>query len=186
MPGRLTRNSREGTTSAHKSKELFPDIAAIKSTDHLSDKRKSTKINFLVPRLLVGGVPRKEIGVKRLVPSLESLFSLGFKERENWDVPGILPGCPGPLGRFKKFVQRRFTLRHSTKAQNKGIREMPSSASLTPPLLSKSFVTGEANTPRGSQKKKALGVPITNSQSQVLQIFEGLPLGLVQPRTKYL
>ena len=23
-----------------------------------------------------------------------------------WDVPGILPGCPGPLGVFKKFVQK--------------------------------------------------------------------------------
>ena len=25
-----------------------------------------------------------------------------------WDVLGILPGCPGPLGMFKKFVQKKF------------------------------------------------------------------------------
>ena len=24
------------------------------------------------------------------------------------DIPGILPGCPGPLGVFKKFVQKKF------------------------------------------------------------------------------
>ena len=27
-------------------------------------------------------------------------------KRGIWDVPGILPGCPGPLGVFKKFVQK--------------------------------------------------------------------------------
>ena len=26
------------------------------------------------------------------------------REKGIWDVPGILPGCPGPLGVFKKFV----------------------------------------------------------------------------------
>ena len=25
-----------------------------------------------------------------------------------WDVPGKLPGCPGPLRLFKKFVQKRL------------------------------------------------------------------------------
>ena len=25
-----------------------------------------------------------------------------------WDVPGILTGCPGPLGVFKTFVQKKF------------------------------------------------------------------------------
>ena len=29
-------------------------------------------------------------------------------KRGIWDVPGILPGCPGPLGVFKKFVQKKF------------------------------------------------------------------------------
>ena len=44
---------------------------------------------------------------ENFVPALESLSSLGFEERI-WDVPGILPGCPGPLGVFKKFVQKNF------------------------------------------------------------------------------
>ena len=25
-----------------------------------------------------------------------------------WDVPGIWPGCPGPLGVLKKLVQKKF------------------------------------------------------------------------------
>ena len=29
-------------------------------------------------------------------------------KRGIWDVPGILPGCPGPLGVFKKFVLKKF------------------------------------------------------------------------------
>ena len=29
-------------------------------------------------------------------------------KRGIWDVPGILPGCPGPLGVFQKFVQKNF------------------------------------------------------------------------------
>ena len=29
-------------------------------------------------------------------------------KRGTWDVPGILLGCPGCLGVFKKFVQRKF------------------------------------------------------------------------------
>ena len=28
-------------------------------------------------------------------------------KRGIWDVPGILPGCPGPLGVFKKFVRKK-------------------------------------------------------------------------------
>ena len=32
---------------------------------------------------------------------------LGFRTGI-WDVPGILLGCPGPLGVFKKFVQKKF------------------------------------------------------------------------------
>ena len=29
-------------------------------------------------------------------------------KRGIWDVPGIVPGCPGPLGAFKKFMQKKF------------------------------------------------------------------------------
>ena len=42
------------------------------------------------------GLPREGVGVEKLVPSLESLFCLGF-EGGNLKCPGILPGCPRPL-----------------------------------------------------------------------------------------
>ena len=31
-----------------------------------------------------------------------------FSRRGIWDVPGILAGCPGPLGVFRKLVQKKF------------------------------------------------------------------------------
>ena len=54
------------------------------------------------------GHTRCQVVAEKFVPSLESLSSLGFEERKIWDVPGILSGCPGPLGVFKKFVQTKF------------------------------------------------------------------------------
>ena len=39
------------------------------------------------------------------MPSLESLSSLGF-EGGKLGCPGILPGCPRPLGVLEKFVQK--------------------------------------------------------------------------------
>ena len=35
-------------------------------------------------------------------------------KRGIWDVPGILPGCPGPLGVFKKFVQKQVCAHFSS------------------------------------------------------------------------
>ena len=32
-------------------------------------------------------------------------------KRGIWDIPGILPGCPGPLAVFKKFVQKKNFVR---------------------------------------------------------------------------
>ena len=52
-----------------------------------------------------GALPREGVLAEKFVPSLKSLSSLASK-RGLWDVPGILPGCPGPLGVFKKFVQK--------------------------------------------------------------------------------
>ena len=38
-------------------------------------------------------------------------FGPDWVSREGtWDVPGILLGCPGPLGVFGKFVQEKFVL----------------------------------------------------------------------------
>ena len=75
-----------------------------------SGQKKSTKINFsgLETSRWGGGLPREGVVADKFVPSLESLSSLGFEERRGiWDVPGILPGCPAPLGVFKKFVQKK-------------------------------------------------------------------------------
>ena len=72
-------------------------------------RKKSTKIDFLGPETARwgGGLPRTGVVAENFVPALESLSSLGF-EGGIWDVPGILPGCPGPLGIFKKFVPKKF------------------------------------------------------------------------------
>ena len=79
------------------------------NTPTLQARKKSTKINFLGPETARGGegLPREGAGVEKLVPSLESFFP--WVSREGiWDVPGILPGCPAPLGVFKKFVPKKF------------------------------------------------------------------------------
>ena len=36
------------------------------------------------------------------------VFLPWVSKRGVWEVPGILPGCPGPLGVFKKIVQKKF------------------------------------------------------------------------------
>ena len=76
-----------------------------------SGKKKSTKINFLGLETARwgGGLPREGVVAENLVPSLESLSSLGFEAKGGiWDVPGFLPGCPGPLAAFKKVVQKKL------------------------------------------------------------------------------
>ena len=44
-------------------------------------------------------LPRERFVVEKLVPSLRGMFSLDliYKREGIWDVPRILPGCPGPL-----------------------------------------------------------------------------------------
>ena len=70
-------------------------------------RKESTKIDFLGPETAWwgGGLPRAGVVAEKFVLSLESLSSLGFEERD-LGCPGILPGCPRPLGVFKKFVQK--------------------------------------------------------------------------------
>ena len=51
------------------------------------------------------GLPREGMVAEKFVPSLEVGLPWVLK-RGIWDVPGILPGCPGPLGVFNKFVQK--------------------------------------------------------------------------------
>ena len=59
-------------------------------------------------------------GGGKFVPSLESLSSWVVK-RGLWDVPRILPGCPRPLGVFKKLMQKHscaFFVPYSVTREN--------------------------------------------------------------------
>ena len=75
----------------------------------ISGKKQSTRINFLGPETARSGrvLPREGVAAEKLVPSLEGLSAVGVEER-NLGCPGNLPGCLGPLGLFKKFVQKKF------------------------------------------------------------------------------
>ena len=53
-----------------------------------------------------GSSTRRSGGLKVRVLPRKFVF-LGFR-RGIWDVPGILPGCLGPVGVLKTFVQKRF------------------------------------------------------------------------------
>ena len=74
----------------------------------LSGKKKEHKdYNFLGPETArwVGGLPRQGVVAEKFVRSLESLSSLGFVER-NLGCPREFCRDVGPLGVFKKFVQK--------------------------------------------------------------------------------
>ena len=66
-------------------------------------RKRSTKIKLLGPETAWwgGGLSREGVDVEKFVPSLAWVWKGG-----TWDVPGVLPGCPGPLGVFKKFAQK--------------------------------------------------------------------------------
>ena len=68
-----------------------------------SGKKKSTKINFLGPETVRwgGGLPLEGVVAKKFVPSLESLSSLGFEEK-NLGCPGNFAGMSLTLGGVQK------------------------------------------------------------------------------------
>ena len=72
-------------------------------------EKKAQRLTFLGPETAArwgGGLPREGVVAEKFMPALESLSSLRFEGKNIWDVPGFLPGCPGPLAVFKKFVQK--------------------------------------------------------------------------------
>ena len=75
------------------------------SVDLERREKRAQRLTFLDPETARwgGGLPRERVVAEKFVPSLESLSSLRSEERNL----GILPGCPGPLGVFKKFVQKK-------------------------------------------------------------------------------
>ena len=68
----------------------------ISRKDSARARKKSTKINFLGR-----GLPREGVEVEKFVPSLESLSSLGFEER-NLGCPGNFAGMSRTPGGVRK------------------------------------------------------------------------------------
>ena len=72
-------------------------------------KKKSTKINFLGPETARwgGGFPLEGVVAEKFVPSLESLSSLGFEER-NLQCPGNFAGMSQTPGGVQKVCAKKF------------------------------------------------------------------------------
>ena len=98
-PGNLRVAPRVAPRMAFSLWERFFNWGDSQVSDYFRQRKKSTKINFLCPEIAgrSGGLPRGGVVAEKLIPSLGSLFSLGFEGRD-CDVPGILLGCPGLLG----------------------------------------------------------------------------------------
>ena len=75
-------------------------------------------------------------------------------KRGIWDVPGILPGCPGPLGVFKKFVQKNFVQFFS----------FPKKTAMEVVDFCGGFFWSQ-NTKKNSPKKSAENPPAENKES---------------------
>ena len=71
----------------------FYNAPSLHTVNRFQARKKSTKINFLGLEIAGwgGGLPREGVGVEKFVPSLESLSSLSFEER-NLGCPGNLAG----------------------------------------------------------------------------------------------
>ena len=66
---------------------------------NIQARKKSTKINFLGPETdRWGGVFHAKGWWPRSSCSPSKVCLPWVWKREIWDVPGISPGCPGPLG----------------------------------------------------------------------------------------
>ena len=64
-------------------------------------------------------------GGRKLRARPRNFVFLGFRREESGDVPGILPGCPGPLAVFKKFGQKNFVRIFRSLLGSGGAAEAP-------------------------------------------------------------
>ena len=73
-----------------------------------SGKKKSTKTNFLGPETAGwgGGLPREGVAIEKLVPSLESLSSLGLEGRD-LGCPRHFAGVARTPGGVQKVCARK-------------------------------------------------------------------------------
>ena len=92
-----------------KLREIVSEIRVCPVGAQISGKEnKSTKINFLGPKTAQwgGGLPHEGVVAKTSVPSLESLPSLGFEER-NLGCPGNFAGISWTSGHVQKVCARK-------------------------------------------------------------------------------
>ena len=80
----------------------------------IRQEKESTKIKFLGPEAARwgGGLPREGVVAENFVPSLESLSSLGFEER-NLGCPGNFAGVSRTPGGFQKVCAKKVRARFS-------------------------------------------------------------------------
>ena len=128
------------------------------------------------------GLPLEGVVVEKFLPSLGSLFSLSF-EGGTWHVPGILPGYPGTVGVFKKFVQIKFVFIFcpssccGAETPTKFIGEVQESLSLTPgPEGSAVSVTGKAGPGQGVEllagRQNLVMIALLNPESPTLLLMQ--------------
>ena len=81
-------------------------------------RKNSTKIDFLGPETAWwgGGLPRTGVGWPKSSCPPSKVCLPWVLKGGIWDVLGILPGCPGPLQMFKKFVQKSVCAKESSYA----------------------------------------------------------------------
>ena len=122
---------RCGNVNLHKLRPNAPakSIRCVKRRTNQA-RKKSTKIKFLGPETARwgGDLPRDVKGWWPKTSCPPSKLCLPWvSKRGIRDVPGILPGCPGPLAVFKKFVQKNFVCifrSHTSEAKNQPKEEV--------------------------------------------------------------
>ena len=75
----------------------------------LGKEKRAQRLTFWARRLpgWMGVFHAKGRGSKSSCPPSKVSFPWASR-KGSWDVPGILPGCPGPLGVFTKLVHKKF------------------------------------------------------------------------------
>ena len=86
------------------------DIAAVpEEFEKIRQEKRAKRLSFWVWRPLGGvGVFHAEGWWPKTSCPPSKVCLPWVSKRGIWDVPGFLPGCPGPLAVFKKFVQKNF------------------------------------------------------------------------------
>ena len=88
--------------------QIFLGVGVIFPVCFFSGKKIAQRLTFWVRRPPSGVVVFRAKGWWSKSSCPTSKVSLPWVSRRGiWDVPGILPGCPEPLGKFKKLAQKK-------------------------------------------------------------------------------